>query len=260
MKTVVPVPPLSWWRDQGLPIAEIPVLKRDIKQLEPDEKVVAAAATFPLLIKALIKAAVVFLIILAGIVAVLIMNSMDSAASGTNSGLDSMLLYILIICGCCLFGIVIGARTAALIQGFDLVNSGNKLGLPMWFRLIKYFVSAPTMLLGELGCLFLQIIGRMSQSKMLGLPRIGLPRNGSFDDLIDYYSVYERHAIIKAKAESFVHYNLPQLNDEITEVKETIKAIEKDDNRAFSERQIELNEWKELLKKAEELKEEMENV
>ena len=251
MKSKLAIPSISWWASQGLPLKTIPVPKKQLKQLSNDEKTIAAIATFPYVKRAVILASVVLAVLIVGILAVVFLNT-DAASIG-RLGIG---FWILI--GCVLVGLFVAPKASALLDGFDIIDGSSRLGLPFWFRLIKFLVTAPTMLLGGFGCMLLQLFNRWNQAKMLGLPRIALPQNGDFDSFINYYAKYEQSVNAEAPMQSYANFTLPQVEEKIRECKQAIKDIENDSSMTYSDKSVEISKWKETLAELEKIKIELE--
>ena len=248
MKSKYPIPSLAWWQAKGMTLKEIPVSKKDLKRLSKEEKSIAAIATFPFLKKALIKSAIAFALILIGVLAVVISGATTDSALGVG-------FFVLI--ACIVISFVVSINASALINGFDIIEGSSILGLPIWFRLVKFALSGPTMTLGALGCMILQVLNRWNQAKMLGMPRIALPQNGAFEDFIRYYSDYEDKVNAQAPLQSFSHYTLPQVEEKIRECKATIKEIQNDTTLTQSEKEVEISKWKKMLSDYEELRDKL---
>ena len=174
-------PSKSWFSTNGVPIKEIPIEKRTLKRLSDEQKYVFALATF-----AIVKIKALF-IIFAFIVS-LVIGFSASASAGEPMGFAITIALLMIVGG------FIVIKPAKLIDGFTIVNGTfkDRIDLPFYWDLIFYVA----WLIGSVWSLFatfiLTLFDMTRREKMLSLPRVGVPQNIGFDDMIDVYAAYER--------------------------------------------------------------------
>ena len=174
-------PSKAWFSANGVPVKEIPVDKRTLKHLSDEQKYVVALATF-----AIVKIKALFII--AAFIASLIIGFSASASAGDPMGYAITIAILMFVGG------FIVIKPAKLIDGFTIVNGTfkDRIGLPFYWD----FIFAVASFIGSFWSLFatfiLMLFDMTRREKMLSMPRVGVPQNIGFDDMIDVYSAYER--------------------------------------------------------------------
>ena len=179
-------PSKAWFSANGVPVKEIPVDKRTLKRLSDEQKYVVALATF-----AIVKIKAIFIIV--AFIASLIIGFTASASAGDPMGYAITIALLMVVGG------FIVIKPAKLIDGFTIVNGTfkDRIGLPFYWDMIFAVAS----IIGSFWSLFatfiLILFDMTRREKMLSMPRVGVPQNIGFDDLIDVYSAYERACSIE---------------------------------------------------------------
>lgn len=174
-------PSKGWFSANGVPVKEIPVDKRTLKSMSDEQKYVVALASF-----AIVKAKAIF-IILTFIIALIIGFSASSAA-GDPMGYVFTIIILLFVGG------FLVMKPAKLIDGFTIVNGSfkDRIGLPFYWDLIFALASLIATVWSFFPNFVLILFDMTRREKMLSMPRVGVPQNIGFDDMIYVYSAYER--------------------------------------------------------------------
>ena len=222
----VKFPDQAWFAAQGMPLKEIPIDKKQLKNgFTEDEKLILSVASFAVAK----KKALIMLGLVVGLLIVLLVGLI----------IDDLTTIIIGIAALLFGGGFLTYKTTRLLEGMSLLKASSRIGIPGGWS----FLFAVLTLVGNVLSFYMFAIHTLfdmsKRDAMTSMPRVAMPQNLEFDDIISVYSAYEQSASVsQAWDEHMAHvekesyeYKKRELNDLKSEVKgnDTLSATEKAD-------------------------------
>ena len=229
------IPNKSWWSAHNMPLKQIPISKADIKNLDEEDKNIAALATWP----ALVKITIISVIYYAVLIGLMLFHNLSHSSDANNA------LYIFI--GLIILSLFLTPKPSALFDGFDKIKGYKRLGVHPLLEMLIIWISLPLQIAGALARCFLTIFNRNSQLQMLSMPRLYLPQNCEYDDFISYYSSYEKQATATSNFEMIYSQTNDVVNSEMSNLEKDIHDLENNSDMDYFEKQKILDEKRTLL-------------
>lgn len=203
-------PSPEWFARRGAPLSEIPMEKRAIKQLSFEEKTVVAWATFAVLKKKMIFASCVLPGALLAI------------------GISCFFGWMAPVClaAVTLFGggFLLGT-TGKLYDGFDLVRGASLLRLPLLYRIWFSAIGTICSILAYFSSVFYLLLNMVRREKWSNMPRVAMPKNCGFDELIGLYSEFERRSSFERGLDQSMAYTQ---RENYEDKKKNLKILKKE--------------------------------
>ncbi len=231
----VKIPKASWWKAHNMPLKQIPMDRKELKNLSDDDKTIAAMATWPSIIKILIGAAIVYVLF-----AVFYFAFSFSSDASFGSSLQNLIILIVV-------ALFLAPKPTALLDGFETIKGYERLGINTLIALLIMLFTIPMRLVGIFANMILSLINRVSQSSMLGMPRICLPQNCDYDSLIGYYSEYEKQAVSASNYEMAQQNTTDIVSGRASDLRNEINELENNNEMDSYEKSKLISEKKDLL-------------
>ena len=217
-------PDVAWFESQGMPLKDIPIDKKVLKEsLTDDEKYILSVASF-----ALARRKAIIMLIIIGSVLVI------SGLMARFMGAYAIIIGVFVL----LFGGgFVTYKTTKLIEGMELLNANRRIGIPSKWRFLFGMLSLVGGILSFYMTFIYMILQSSRRETMTNMPRVAMPQNYEFDDIIEMYSEYEQSASMsQAWDEHMAHLEQDTYNRQTRELDELKNEVENNSDLSFTQK------------------------
>ena len=209
------LPNSAWFAAQGMPLKEIPIDKKQLKKgFSDEEKYILSVASFAIAK----KKALIMLGIIVTLLVVLLVGLI----------IDDLSTIIIAIVALLFGGGFLTYKTTRLLEGMSILNASKRIGIPLGWS----FLFGILQLVGNLLSFYMfeiYILFDMSKREaMTSMPRVAMPQNYEFDDIISVYSAYEQSASMSQAWDEHVAHlekdNYERKTRELNDLKSEVKS------------------------------------
>lgn len=217
-------PDKAWFEQQGMPLQEIPIDKKQLKNdFSDDEKYILSVASFAVAK----KRALIMLGIVVGLLIVLLVGVIIDDLSTIIIGIAALLLG----------GGFLTYKTTRLLEGMSILKASSRIGIPAGWS----FLFAVLTLVGNVLSFYMfaihTLLDMSKRDAMTSMPRVAMPQNCEFDDMIAVYSAYEQSASVsQAWDEHVAHLEKESYEIKTRELQDLKTDVKKSDELTSTEK------------------------
>ncbi len=242
------LPDLGWFEGCGMPVKEVPIDKKTLKQFDDYEKKVIAIASYPLVMRSMIIIPLLFVI---GLLAILVSWF---AGGEKDGGMYALIALAVVFLG----GSFLVQKWVKRMEGFEILEGRKLILMPIGFRIL-YRIAYPLGLIWGFFSNFIYnyILNMERRGKMTGMPRVGMPQNCGFDEFIEVYSQYEAECSMSdAWDQSMAHTEKIRMEDIRKEAKAAKKEVASSDEYSYDEKERLTRDYNKIIENSEKIEKE----
>ena len=220
----VKLPNSAWFEAQGMPLKEIPIDKKQLKKgFSEDEKLILSVASFAIAKK---KALIMLGIVVALLIVLLVGLIIDD--------LSTIIIGVVAL----LFGGgFLTYKTTRLLEGMSILKASKRIGIPFGWSILFSILELVGNLLSFYMFAIYIIFDMSKREAMTSMPRVAMPQNFEFDDIISVYSAYEQSASMsQAWDEHVAHLEKENYERKTRELNDLKGEVKKNDDLTFAEK------------------------
>ena len=222
----VQLPDAAWFEAQGMPLKEIPIDKKQLKHgFSDDEKYILSVASFAIAKKkALIMLGIVVALLIVALVGVII---------------DDLTTILIGVVGLMLAGGFLTYKTTRLLEGMSILQASKRISIPIGWSILFGILNVVGNILSFYMFAIYILFDMSKREAMTSMPRVAMPQNCEFDEMISVYSAYEQSASMsQAWDEHVAHLEKDNYERKTRELGELKSDVKRSDELTSSEKSV----------------------